>query len=75
MPELGELVSIMQGVPTRLLSRFRLTYNMILNLLRARELGIEEMLRRSFGEFATQRDTEKNKVGALPEVCLICSIF
>ena len=62
VPELGELLSVMAGTPTRLQSRFRLTYNMILSLLRARELGIEEMLRRSFSEFASQRDVDQHKV-------------
>ena len=62
MPELGELRTVMQGRPTRLESRFRLTYTMMLNLLRARELGMAEMLRRSFAEAAAQIDVEKSKV-------------
>ena len=62
MPELAQLTAVMQGKPTRLESRFRITYAMILNLLRARELGIEEMLRRSFSEFGALREVETNKV-------------
>lgn len=36
-------------------SQFRLTYNMILNLLRVEEMSVETMIKRSFSEFATQR--------------------
>src|SRR5947207_8471755 len=42
------------GVPTKLRSQFRLTYNMILNLLRVEALKIEEMIKRSFSEHTTQ---------------------
>ena len=44
----------MLGEPTKLRSQFRLTYNMILNLLRVEALKIEEMIKRSFSENATQ---------------------
>lgn len=40
--------------PTKLRSQFRLTYNMILNLLRVEALKIEEMIKRSFSENTTQ---------------------
>src|SRR5947209_4809953 len=43
------------GNPTKLQSQFRLTYNMILNLLRVEALKIEEMIKRSFSEHATQQ--------------------
>lgn len=42
------------GDPTKLQSQFRLTYNMILNLLRVEALKIEEMIKRSFSEDSTQ---------------------
>lgn len=42
------------GVPTKLLSQFRLTYNMILNLLRIEALRVEEMIKHSFSENSTQ---------------------
>ena len=42
------------GTPSKLQSQFRLTYNMILNLLRVEALKIEEMIKRSFSENATQ---------------------
>ena len=47
------------GQPTKLQSQFRLTFNMILNLLRVEALKVEEMIKRSFSENATQK--------ALPE--------
>ena len=43
------------GKPGRLSSQFRLTYNMILNLLRVEALKVEEMIKRSFSENASQR--------------------
>jgi len=46
---------MMLGVPNRLASQFRLTYNMILNLLRVEALRVEEMIKRSFSENAAQK--------------------
>ena len=43
------------GQSTKLQSQFRLTYNMILNLLRVEALRVEEMIKRSFSENASQR--------------------
>jgi antiviral helicase SKI2 len=45
----------MLGTPGKLSSQFRLTYNMILNLLRVEALKVEEMIKRSFSENASQR--------------------
>ena len=53
-PPAGELRLMILGDPTKLRSQFRLTYNMILNLLRVEALKIEEMIKRSFSENATQ---------------------
>jgi antiviral helicase SKI2 len=53
-PPAGPLRQMMLGEPTKLRSQFRLTYNMILNLLRVEALKIEEMIKRSFSENATQ---------------------
>nr|POE89814.1 putative atp-dependent rna helicase [Quercus suber] len=53
-PPAGRLRHMMLGEPTKLRSQFRLTYNMILNLLRVEALKIEEMIKRSFSENATQ---------------------
>jgi hypothetical protein len=48
------LKSILLGTPTKLESQFRLTYTMILNLLRVEALKVEEMIKRSFSEHSTQ---------------------
>jgi antiviral helicase SKI2 len=53
-PPVTRLRQMMLGDPTKLRSQFRLTYNMILNLLRVEALKIEEMIKRSFSENATQ---------------------
>lgn len=45
----------MLGTPGKLSSQFRLTYNMILNLLRVEALKVEEMIKRSFSENASQK--------------------
>ncbi|UZJ57277.1 hypothetical protein CBS101457_006597 [Exobasidium rhododendri] len=62
LPETGALNKMLLGQPTKLQSQFRLTYNMILNLLRVEALKVEEMIKRSFSENASQRllpDQEK----------------
>ncbi|KAL0218706.1 hypothetical protein P9112_004359 [Eukaryota sp. TZLM1-RC] len=50
LPDEPTLMSIVKGKPTQLHSQFRLTYNMILKLMRTKTLRIEEMLRNSFSE-------------------------
>ncbi|KAK1311815.1 hypothetical protein QJS10_CPA07g00050 [Acorus calamus] len=55
IPDERELKNVMIGIPTKLESRFRLTYTMILHLLRVEELKVEDMLKRSFAEFHTQK--------------------
>ncbi|KAK0548177.1 Antiviral helicase ski2 [Tilletia horrida] len=55
MPESGPLQTMLLGQPTKLQSQFRLTYNMILNLLRVEALKVEEMIKRSFSENAAQK--------------------
>lgn len=55
VPETGILHRMLLGQPTKLQSQFRLTYNMILNLLRVETLKVEEMIKRSFSENASQR--------------------
>ena len=55
VPKEAELKKLLTGTPTRLQSQFRLTYNMILNLLRVNDLSVEDMIQRSFSEFHTQR--------------------
>lgn len=60
---------VTMGVPTKLLSQFRLTYNMILNLLRIEALRVEEMIKHSFSENSTQTllPEHKNRVEHLTE--------
>ncbi len=83
-PPVYALKRMMLGDPTRLRSQFRLTYNMILNLLRVEALKIEEMIKRSFSENATQALLpEQEKQVKLSEVdlakikrepCNICDV-
>jgi antiviral helicase SKI2 len=55
------LRNMLTGSSTRLSSQFRLTYNMILNLLRVEDMTVEGMIKRSFSEFATQRALSTNE--------------
>ncbi|EFN56807.1 hypothetical protein CHLNCDRAFT_144334 [Chlorella variabilis] len=50
LPEEVEVKKMLTGSATRLESQFRLTYSMILNLLRVEDLKVEDMLKRSFAE-------------------------
>ncbi|KAG0207101.1 hypothetical protein BGX28_001577 [Mortierella sp. GBA30] len=64
-PEATELQEMLLGKATKLLSQFRLTYNMILNLLRVEALRVEEMIKRSFSENSAQKAMpEKEKLFA-----------
>ncbi|KAF8167466.1 antiviral helicase [Crassisporium funariophilum] len=83
LPEQLTLHTMMLGTPGKLSSQFRLTYNMILNLLRVEALRVEEMIKRSFSENASQRllpeqqkrviESEK-MLSTLPELdCMVCS--
>ena len=51
----SELHRMMQGRPMKLASEFRLTYSMILNLLRVERLRVEDMMMRSFSEVDRHR--------------------
>ncbi|KAF7784214.1 hypothetical protein Agabi119p4_379 [Agaricus bisporus var. burnettii] len=55
IPEQNTLHTMLLGTPGKLMSQFRLTYNMILNLLRVEALRVEEMIKRSFSENSSQR--------------------
>ncbi|GEM08547.1 antiviral helicase SKI2 [Rhodotorula toruloides] len=55
VPDTNTLSHMLLGQPTKLQSQFRLTYSMILNLLRVEALRVEEMIKRSFSENAAQR--------------------
>ncbi|CEG64789.1 Putative Dead deah box rna helicase [Rhizopus microsporus] len=81
-PEASTLSTMILGKPTKLESQFRLTYNMILNLLRVEALKVEEMIKRSFSENSTQKllpdtkrlvDENEQKKSALRQLdCAIC---
>lgn len=72
-PDLDSQVSTLHtmilGQPTKLSSQFRLTYTMILNLLRVEALRVEEMIKRSFSENASQRVLPEHQKRIL-EVCM-----
>lgn len=53
---------VTMGAPTKLLSQFRLTYNMILNLLRIEALRVEEMIKHSFSENSSQTLLPEHKI-------------
>ncbi|KAJ3769464.1 antiviral helicase [Lentinula raphanica] len=55
LPEQTTLNTMILGTPGKLSSQFRLTYNMILNLLRVEALKVEEMIKRSFSENLSQQ--------------------
>lgn len=48
---------VLTGKPLTLKSAFRLTYSMILNILRVDELRIEDMMKSSFGEAAEEEQS------------------
>ncbi|CAH1637688.1 unnamed protein product [Spodoptera littoralis] len=52
VPDLVTLKGMMLGIPQKLSSQFRLTYAMILSLLRAATVSVEGMMQRSFREFS-----------------------
>ncbi|KAJ2631765.1 Antiviral helicase ski2 [Coemansia sp. RSA 1290] len=82
VPDTVTLQTMILGAATRLESQFRLTYTMILSLLRAKQLRVEEVIKRSFGENAAQgRAPEheqrliqvKQQLDSLPPLdCAIC---
>ncbi|GFS05858.1 helicase SKI2W [Elysia marginata] len=61
VPEMSELHKMMLGKPTSLESQFRLTYTMILNLLRVEQLRVQDMIKRSFSEFHHQQESAGHK--------------
>lgn len=63
-------VCLPQGKPTLLQSQFRLTYTMILNLLRVEALRVTDMMRRSFSE--SHRDTQVTFTASLNCCSVTC---
>ncbi|XP_027206672.2 superkiller complex protein 2 [Penaeus vannamei] len=56
VPEMGDLHRMMLGKPTKLESQFKLTYSMILNILRVERMSVEDMMKRSFSEAITYKN-------------------
>lgn len=50
IPDIKDLQDIMRGKPSLLESKFRITYSMILSLLRKKDMRIQDFMRRSFSE-------------------------
>ncbi|XP_055527650.1 SKI2 subunit of superkiller complex protein isoform X2 [Wyeomyia smithii] len=61
VPEENDLKNMILGKPMRLESQFRLTYAMILYLLRVELVTVENMMRHSFREFGKQLKLPENK--------------
>ena len=62
IPDQLTLTTMILGKPTKLSSQFRVTYNMILNLLRVEAIKVEDMIKRSFSENTNRKalpDQEK----------------
>ncbi|PVU94798.1 hypothetical protein BB559_002930 [Furculomyces boomerangus] len=76
------LNSIILGSPNKLESQFKLTYAMILNLLRSNQIRVEQMIRDSFSEDANMKnmplqnkamEATQKELGKLPEInCILC---
>ena len=64
VPDEHDLMRLLKGKSTLLSSQFRLTYTMILNLLRVEDMTVEEMLKRSFSEFRTQQALDAKRGGS-----------
>lgn len=61
VPEELGVRQMLLGKATRLESRFRLTYNMILSLFRQEDMKVEDMIKRSFSEFWQTKDAPEKK--------------
>ncbi|CAH0756347.1 unnamed protein product [Diatraea saccharalis] len=64
VPNLVTLKGMMMGIPQKLSSQFRLTYAMILSLLRAATVSVEGMMQRSFRELnqIVQEDNNRKQL-------------
>nr|CAG8628111.1 9611_t:CDS:10 [Entrophospora candida] len=82
-PSESQLNAMILGTPTKLKSQFRLTYNMILNLLRVESFEVEDMIKRSFSENTSQKTlpdkerefAEREKILKATKIleCTICN--
>lgn len=83
VPDSAELQTVMKGSAGKLESRFRVTYSMLLNLLRAEQLKIEDMLQRSYTESISLRlgkerkerliEAQSSLVSLARVDCVLCS--
>lgn len=60
-PTESDVKTVLTGKSRPLRSQFRLTYNMILNLLRIEELRVEDVMARSFSEAPAKRQSKSLK--------------
>ncbi|KFM66524.1 Helicase SKI2W, partial [Stegodyphus mimosarum] len=84
VPDPISLRNMMLGQPTKLQSQFKLTYSMILNLLKIKTFRVEDVMKRSFGESDNQKQQKNyqallheatNKLNSVSELdCSICNI-
>ncbi|KAK6327315.1 hypothetical protein J4Q44_G00029600 [Coregonus suidteri] len=65
--DMGDLHVMMLGKPTVLQSQFRLTYTMILNLLRVEALRVTDMMMRSFSESHRDTQAHEQQIGQLKQ--------
>ncbi|XP_068431711.1 superkiller complex protein 2 [Clinocottus analis] len=66
--DMADLHVMMLGKPTILQSQFRLTYTMILNLLRVEALRVTDMMRRSFSENHRDTQTQEKRIRQLKQM-------
>ncbi|XP_056287810.1 helicase SKI2W [Pseudoliparis swirei] len=66
--EMADLHVMMLGKPSTLQSQFRLTYTMILNLLRVEALRVTDMMRRSFSENHRDTPTQEKRISQLKQM-------
>ncbi|XP_059611205.1 superkiller complex protein 2 [Phlebotomus argentipes] len=62
IPDIPVLQGMMQGKPMRLESQFKLTYAMILNLLRVERVSVVDMMSHSYREFHSQQKLPENQL-------------
>jgi hypothetical protein len=70
VPSESTLKKLLTGSATKLSSQFRLSYNMILNLIRASDLSVEDMIKRSFSEFHAQKALSSHDLAKVSKVAL-----
>jgi antiviral helicase SKI2 len=66
VPDLPTMTATLSGMSLKLSSQFRLTFNMILNLIIVESMSVKDLMRRSFSEFHTQ----KYSITVYPTSCI-----